>query len=55
MHFKDNKNSFFVILFFGAASFIAGMTLEDMLNLPQYAIMLIGNKTLKKESLGLKI
>lgn len=42
MHFKNKNTEFFIILFFGAVSFVAGMTLEDMLNLPEYAIMLIG-------------
>ena len=42
MHFKNKNTEFFIILFFGAVSFVAGMNLEDMLNLPEYAIMLIG-------------
>ena len=42
MHFENKNTEFFIILFFGSASFVAGMTLEDMLNLPEYAIMLIG-------------
>ena len=42
MHFKNKNTQFFIILFLGAASFVAGMNLEDMLNLPEYTIMLIG-------------
>ena len=41
MHFKNKNTEFIIILFFGAVSFVAGMNLEDMLNLPEYAIMLI--------------
>ena len=37
MHFKNNRNDFWFMLFFGAACFIAGMVLETILNLPKYA------------------
>ena len=42
MHFEREKNEFLRLSFFGAASFVAGMTLEDMLNLNKYIVTFIG-------------
>lgn len=42
MHFEREKNECLHLLLFGVASFVAGMTLEDIINLNKHIVTLIG-------------